>query len=262
PAPVFAGHIRFEGVTFTYERGQRLLEEIQLDVKPGERVALVGPSGGGKSTLVSLILRLYDPVHGRVTIDGEDVRKFTLESLRSQISVVLQDNVLFAATVRENIGCAAPGASFAQIEAAARLANAHDFICALPDRYETVLGERGVTLSQGQRQRIAIARAAIRKAPILILDEPTTGLDNRNETAVLQALEWLDSERTTFLITHDLSQVATTDQILYLENGRIVERGTHEELMRVNERYAAMYRLQDQAVEIETAHGAAATSRI
>src|SRR3989441_33454 len=249
-APAFAGRVQFDGVAFAYERGQNLLEEIHLDVQPGQHIALVGPSGGGKSTLLSLVLRLYDPQRGRLLIDGRDIREFTLESLRAQISVVLQDNVLFAASVRDNIACAAPGASMAEIEEAARLANAHEFISLLPKGYETVLGERGVTLSQGQRQRIAIARAAIRKAPILILDEPTTGLDKRNETAVLQALDRLDSARTTFLITHDLSQAVKADQILYLENGRIVERGTHGELMRLNGRYAGMCRLQGEELAI------------
>src|SRR5438034_623658 len=189
----------------------------------GTRLALVGPSGGGKSTLLSLVLRLYDPQRGRVLIDGRDIREFTLESLRAQISVVLQDNVLFAASVRDNIACAAPGAASEQIFAAARLANAHEFIAALPQGYDTILGERGVTLSQGQRQRLAIARAAIRRAPILILDEPTTGLDKKNETSVLQALNRLRAEQTTFLITHDLSQALNADVILYLENSRIVE---------------------------------------
>jgi ATP-binding cassette subfamily B protein len=242
-APAFVGHVGFDNVSFTYEHGQRLLERIQVDVPAGTRVALVGPSGGGKTTLLSLILRLYDPIDGAVRIDGQDVRRFTLESLRAQISVVLQDNVLFAASVRENIGCATPGATMADIESAARLANAHEFICALPQGYETVLGERGVTLSQGQRQRIAIARAAIRRAPILILDEPTTGLDRKNETAVLQALERLGAARTTFMITHDLDQAARSDRILYLDNGQILERGTHRELLQANGRYAAMYRV-------------------
>ncbi len=243
-APAFCGNIQFEKVSFAYDSGQPLLQEIQLDIKAGQHVAVVGPSGGGKSTLLSLVLRLYDPVQGRVLIDGHDVREFTLESLRSQIGVVLQDNMLFAATVRDNIGCASAGASAADIESAARLANAHEFISALPLGYETVLGERGMNLSQGQRQRIAIARAAIRNAPILILDEPTASLDKRNETAVLEALERLHSERTTFLITHDLSQAVNASLILYVESGRIVERGTHGDLMQARGRYAAMYRLQ------------------
>jgi ATP-binding cassette subfamily B protein len=246
-APAFAGRVGFERVSFAYEHGQRLLEEIQLDIPAGRRVALVGPSGGGKSTLVSLLLRLYDPVEGTVRIDGRDVRDFTLESLRSQISVVLQDNLLFAASVRDNIACAQAGATQAQVEEAARLANAHEFISRLPQGYETVLGERGVTLSQGQRQRIAIARAAIRRTPILILDEPTTGLDHANEAAVMEALERLDSARTTFLITHALSQARRADLVLYLENGRIVERGTHAELMQAGGRYAGMFRSQAEA---------------
>jgi ATP-binding cassette subfamily B protein len=243
-APGFRGQVSFEDIWFAYERGQRLLEGIHLQVEPGRHVALVGPSGGGKSTLVSLLLRLYDPQRGQVRIDGRDIRQFTLESLRSQISVVLQDNLLFAASVRDNIACAAPEATETEIEAAARLANAHGFIQDLPQGYDTVLGERGVTLSHGQRQRVAIARAAIRRAPILILDEPTTGLDQRNERAVLEALERLYRGRTTFLITHDLTVAAQADLILYLDHGQIVERGTHADLMQANGRYATLYRMQ------------------
>ena len=253
-APVFGGHVQFEGVTFAYEHGQKLLEEVQLDVKPGERVALVGPSGGGKTSLVSLLLRLYDPLQGRVCIDGRDIREFTLESLRSQISVVLQDNVLFAASVRENISHGAPNAKLEEVEAAARLANAHDFILALPQGYETILGERGATLSQGQRQRLAIARAAIRKAPILILDEPMTGLDKKNDQAVQESLSRLDYDCTTFLITHDLRHAAGANLILFLEAGKIVERGTHAQLLSANGRYAALYALHagDQSRGVET----------
>lgn len=243
-APAFRGEVAFADVSFAYERGQRLLETINLEVKPGQHIALVGPSGGGKSTLLSLVLRLYDPASGRVLIDGRDIREFTLESLRGQISVVLQDNVLFAASVRENIACAAPGATREQVEAAARLANAHEFISALAQGYDTVLGERGVTLSHGQRQRLAIARAAIRQSPILILDEPTTGLDRKNEREVLEALERLYASRTTFLITHELQHAVNADLVLYLESGKILERGTHDDLIRLNGRYAAMFRIQ------------------
>jgi len=253
-APVLRGEVRFESVTFAYERGQRVLQGIDLRVMPGQSVALVGPSGGGKTTLVGLILRLYDPSEGRVLLDGQDIREFTLESLRAQISVVLQDNLLFAASVRDNIACGAPAATMEEVEAAARLANAHDFIQALPQGYDTILGERGVTVSQGQRQRIAIARAAVRNAPILILDEPTAALDTQNEEAVLEALARLNHDRTTFLITHNLQQAAHVDLILYLEAGQILECGSHEELLRANGRYAAMRRFQSEAGHRERVH--------
>jgi len=243
-APALSGEVEFDAVNFAYERNQPVLKDITIKVKPGQHIALVGPSGGGKSTLLSLVLRLYDPASGCVLIDGRDIREFTLESLRGQISVVLQDNVLFAASVRENIACAAPGATREQVEAAARLANAHEFISALAQGYETILGERGVTLSHGQRQRLAIARAAIRQSPILILDEPTTGLDRKNEREVLEALERLYANRTTFLITHELQHAVNADLVLYLEAGKILERGTHDDLIRLNGRYAAMFRIQ------------------
>ncbi len=243
-APTFHGAIQFENVDFAYDAGQPLLKEINFEVKPGQRIALVGPSGSGKSSLVSLLLRLYDPRAGRVLIDGQDIREFTLESLRSQISVVLQDNLLFAASVRENVAHGASGATDEEIRAATRLANAHDFVMALPQGYDTVLGERGVTLSQGQRQRLAIARAAVRKAPILILDEPMTGLDKENEISLVEALERLDYGCTTFLITHDLRHAARSDVILHLQAGRLIERGSHDELLQARGRYAMLYALR------------------
>jgi len=243
-APPFRGAVRFEDMSFAYEPTQIVLKDVSFEVWPGQHVALVGPSGGGKSTLASLLLRLYDPVQGRILIDGRDIREYTLASLRAQISIVLQESILFAVSVGDNIAYGSPDATAEEIEAAARLANAHDFIQSLPEGYDTILGERGETLSGGERQRIAIARAAVRQAPIVILDEPATGLDKENERAVSEALERLTRERITFLIAHDLRTAEQADLILYLEKGRIVERGAHAELMRCGGRYAAMYNLQ------------------
>lgn len=243
-AAVFQGAVRLENLHFAYEPGHEVLQGITLSVQPGRQVAVVGPSGSGKSTLMSLLLRLYDPTSGRVLIDGKDIRDYTLDSLRPQISVVLQDSLLFAATIRENIAYGIAGVSDAEIEAAARLANAHEFINTLPQGYDTVVGERGATLSGGQRQRIVIARAAIRRTPILILDEPTTGLDKANEQVVLDALQNLTQNCTTFLITHDLHLAIRADQIFYLEQGQMLEQGTHRELMRRNGAYATLFQMQ------------------
>ena len=243
-APPFQGQVNFRHVVFGYEPEKSILQDISFTAQPGQRVALVGPSGGGKSTLVSLLLRLYDPIAGSICIDGHDLREYQIESLRRQVSIVLQDSVLFAVSVRDNIAYGSLGATDAEIEAAARLANAHDFIMALPEGYDTLLGERGATLSGGQRQRIAIARAAVRRARIVILDEPTVGLDNENEQAVTEALERLTQGCTTFLITHNLQGAVTADQILYIEQGRILEQGTHTDLMRQGQRYAALYQIQ------------------
>lgn len=243
-ASSFLGWVRLTNLTFGYNPEQTVLKGINLIVLPGQTVALVGSSGAGKSTWVSLLLRLYEPTSGQILIDGRDIRSYTLESLRSQISVVLQESLLFAASIRENIAYGKPNARDAEIIAAAKLANAHEFITKLPQGYETELGERGVTLSGGQRQRIAIARAAIRNAPILLLDEPTTGLDQENESAVVEALERLARDKTTFLVAHDLSLATRADLILYLQDGTIQEQGTHAELMAQNGFYAALYRLQ------------------
>ncbi|MBD2325376.1 ABC transporter ATP-binding protein [Alkalinema sp. FACHB-956] len=244
-APQFQGEVRFQNVSFAYANQSDTLQGISLVVKPGQQIALVGTSGGGKSTLISLLLRLYDPTTGQILIDGHDLREYKLQSLRQQMSIVMQDSLLFAASVRENIAYGAPGVAEEDIIRAAKLANAHEFILRLPEGYDTVLGERGATLSGGQRQRIAIARAAVRPAPILILDEPTTGLDQENEHQVTLALERLMRGRTTFWVSHNLKAIQQADQILYIEQGEIVEQGTHQSLMNLGGRYAAMVALQN-----------------
>jgi ATP-binding cassette, subfamily B, bacterial len=243
-APPFFGEIRFSRVHFDYRPGAPVLRDVDLVVEAGTTAALVGPTGAGKSTLLSLIPRLYDPIWGTVLIDGQDVRRFTLRSLRDQISIVPQEGMLFAASVRENIAYGRPGASAGEIEAAARAALIDDFVDALPDGYETVIGERGVTLSGGQRQRLAIARAIVRDAPIVLLDEPTTGLDSRSEELVMEAMDRLQAGRTVIVIAHRLSTVRRADVIFVMEEGRIVERGTHDELLALGGRYRSLYEVQ------------------
>jgi ATP-binding cassette subfamily B protein len=241
----FEGMVEFRGVSFAYENQANTLNNISLTVLPGTTVALVGASGGGKSTLASLLLRLYDPIEGQVLIDGHDIREYTLDSLRKQISIVLQDSILFATTIKDNIAYGCVDATEEQIIAAARLANAHDFIMKLPQGYDTVVGERGATLSGGQRQRIAIARAAVRNSAIVILDEPTTGLDSKNESEVDRALARLIRGKTAFWISHNLRATQTADLIVYIEGGKVLEQGTHHQLMNLGGHYAALYSLQN-----------------
>jgi ATP-binding cassette, subfamily B, bacterial len=238
------GRLRMEHVTFGYEAGYPVLRNVTLDAYPGEMVAIVGPTGAGKTTLVGLIPRFFDPWQGRVTIDGLDVRDVRLRSLREQVSLVPQEPYLFPISVAENIAYGRPGAGPAEIERAARAANAHEFIASLPEGYDTVLGERGETLSGGQRQRLAIARALLKDAPILILDEPTSALDAETEASLLEALERLMAGRTTFVIAHRLSTIRRADRIVVLRDGEVVESGTHAELLLRPALYARLHDLQ------------------
>jgi ATP-binding cassette subfamily B protein len=217
------GHIRLERITFGYEQDRPVLEDVSLEARPGETVALVGPSGAGKSSLVSLIPRFFDPWQGRVIVDGVDVRGVRLASLRSRIALVLQEPFLLPLSVAENIGYGRPGASRAQIVAAAVAANADEFIRGLPDGYDTVIAERGATLSGGEKQRLAVARALLVDAPILILDEPTSAVDARTEALLLSAIKRLVDRPTTIIIAHRWSTIRDADRIITLENGRVVE---------------------------------------
>ena len=242
--PVVRGHVRFEEVTVGYESDRPVLHEVSIEAHPGETIALVGPTGAGKSTLVSLIPRFFDPWSGRVSIDGHDVRSVQLKSLRAQIALVLQEPFLLPLSAAENIAYGRPGATREEVEAAARAANADEFITRLPEGYDTVLGERGATLSGGERQRLSIARALLKDAPILILDEPTSALDAGTEALLLEALERLMSGRTTFIIAHRLSTIRGADRIVVIENGRAVEQGTHQELITAGGTYQRFHDLQ------------------
>jgi len=241
PAKGLTGEIVFRDVSFDYGDGRDVLRNVSFAVSPGQRLALVGVSGAGKSTIVSLILRLYEPQRGAILIDGRDIRQYRRTSLRRHIGLVLQQSILFGATIRENIAYGKPRATSQEIEAAARAANADEFIRELEHGYDTVIGERGATLSGGQRQRIAIARALIRDAPILILDEPMTGLDGESEGKVREALDRLTAGKTSVIVTHDLQSVADADQVLVLDGGSVVDRGTHAELVERSGRYRELY---------------------
>jgi ATP-binding cassette, subfamily B, bacterial len=240
----FTGEVAFEEVNFSYTPGQPVLTNVDFNVAAGELAALVGPTGAGKSTIAALIARLYDPDSGAIKIDGQDLRGFTQKSLRDQISFVLQENILFRATIWENIAYGKPEATREEILQAAKMADADEFIAKLPAGYDTVLGERGVTLSGGQRQRIAIARAVIRNTPILILDEPSSGLDAASEQMVFAALERLTKGKTTLVIAHRLATVQRADVIMVLNNGGIVESGKHEQLLRDGGLYSKLYEIQ------------------
>ena len=232
PLARFRGDVRFEKVHFTYpsREGVEVLHGIDLVAEPGGKIAIVGPSGAGKSTLISLLLRLYDPTAGRLLIDGRDARELPLAGLRAQMSIVPQEVLLFGGSIAENIAYGRPGASLAEIEDAARQANAHEFIHAFPQGYQTTVGDRGIRLSGGQRQRVAIARAILRNPAILILDEATSSLDSESERLIQEALEKLMRGRTSFIIAHRLATIRHADQIVVIDAGRVVETGTHETL--------------------------------
>jgi subfamily B ATP-binding cassette protein MsbA len=246
PAGPFRGEIEFEKVTFAYKADTPILRQINLKISPGQRVGVVGPTGSGKSTVVSLIPRFYDASSGRITIDGIDVRDFTLQGLRKQIGFVLQDTLLFHGNIHQNIAYGRPGSTLEEVIEAAKLANAHEFISRMPHSYDTAVGERGTTLSGGQRQRLGIARAILRNAPILILDEPTAALDTESEKVVMEALEQLMKGRTVITIAHRLSTIRTADKIVVLQDGVVAEEGPHEELLQRRGVYAKLYHIQSE----------------
>ncbi len=248
PARV-GGSIRYENVTFGYAPEREVLKDVTLEAHPGDVVAIVGPTGAGKTTLMNLLVRFYDPWSGRVTIDGVDLRDMQHRSLRQQIALVLQDPFILPLSIAENIAYGRPQATRAEVEAAARAANAHDFVTLLPQGYDTVVGERGATLSGGEKQRLSIARAFLKDAPVLVLDEPTSALDARTEGALLEALERLMDGRISFVIAHRLSTIRRATQILVLEHGQVIESGSHAELLDAGGLYSSLYRRQMDMAE-------------
>lgn len=248
-APRFKGNIEFDHVSFSYDDKTPVLKDVSFEIQTGQVAAIVGPSGVGKTTIISLIPRLYDPQSGTIKIDGVDIRRFKLKSLREQISFVLQETLLFRTSVWENIAYGKPDASPDQIIRAAKEANAHEFIVQLPEGYGTMVGERGVTLSGGQRQRIAIARAIVRNTPILVLDEPTTGLDSSSEQAVIEALERLMKGKTCIVVAHHLSTIRHADMIFVVKESELTEKGTHDQLLAAGGLYAELYRIQTSEIE-------------
>jgi ATP-binding cassette subfamily B protein len=238
------GEITFDHVSFSYGENIPVLKDVSFVCKPGQMLALVGPTGVGKTTLTQLISRFYEPTAGRILLDGQDIRHVTLDSLRQNISPVLQDTFLFNGTIAENIGYAVPDASMEEIEDAAKAAKIHEDIMAMPDGYKTLVGERGLRLSGGQKQRVAIARAILRKSPVIILDEATASVDVETEQQIQQAIAGVAGTRTIIAIAHRLSTIRNADQILVIEEGRITERGTHDELVKLGGSYARMNNIQ------------------
>ena len=242
--PRCSGQITFDHVSFSYDPQEPVLQDVSFTAEPGQMIALVGPTGVGKTTVVSLLERFYDPQEGTIRLDGVDIRGVTLASLRSQISMVLQDVFLFNGTIAENIAYGAQNATQEEIEAAARIAHAHEFICAMPEGYATVVGERGVRLSGGQKQRLSIARAVLRNAPILVLDEATSAVDTETEAQIQDAIEGLAGSRTILVIAHRLSTIMRADQILVLQDGRVAERGTYQKLVAKGGLFARLSQVQ------------------